>query len=82
MEQLIQEAAKVYIIIIIAAAVVSWIEVDRQHPLIQFLFKATDPLLKRIRDLIPPINGLDLSPLIALILVKLGASVLVALLRF
>jgi YggT family protein len=82
MEELIKLAAQIYILIIIAAAIVSWVEIDRQHPLVQFLGKATEPLFKRIRDLIPPINGLDISPIIALLLVKLVEKVLSALLRF
>jgi uncharacterized protein YggT (Ycf19 family) len=50
--------------------------------LVQFLFKVTDPLFKWVRELIPPFNGLDLTPLIALLGVKLVEKVLVALLEF
>jgi YggT family protein len=82
MDELIKLAAQIYILVIIAAAIVTWVEVDRQHPLVQFLFKATDPLFKWVRELIPPFNGLDLTPLIALLGVKLLEKVLVALLRF
>ncbi|MFA7331604.1 MAG: YggT family protein [Candidatus Delongbacteria bacterium] len=76
MDELITLAAQIYILIIIAAAIVSWIEVDRQHPLVQFLHKATEPVFQRIRELVPPINGLDLSPLFALLLVKLAEKLL------
>lgn len=76
MDELITLAAQIYILIIIAAAIVSWIEVDRQHPLVQFLGKATEPVFQRIREFIPPINGLDLSPVFALLLVKLAEKLL------
>jgi YggT family protein len=76
MDELITLAAQIYILIIIAAAIVSWIEVDRQHPLVQFLGKATEPVFQKIREFIPPINGLDLSPLFALLLVKLAEKLL------
>jgi YggT family protein len=82
MNELIKLAAQIYILVIIAAAIVTWVEVDRQHPLVQFLFKVTDPLFKWVRELIPPFNGLDLTPLIALLGVKLVEKVLVALLEF
>jgi YggT family protein len=76
MDELITLAAQIYILIIIAAAIVSWIEVDRQHPLVQFLGKATEPVFQKIREFIPPFNGLDLSPLFALLLVKLAEKLL------
>ncbi len=76
MDELITLAAQIYILIIIAAAIVSWIEVDRQHPLVKFLHKATEPVFRPIRELVPPINGLDLSPLFALLLVKLAEKLL------
>ncbi|MDP2360317.1 MAG: YggT family protein [bacterium] len=82
MDELIRLAAHVYILIIIAAAIVSWMGIDREHPLAQFLQRATEPLFRRIRGLIPPVNGLDLSPLIALLAVKLAEKLLSALLRF
>jgi YggT family protein len=81
MDELINLAAQIYILVIIAAAVVSWIEVDAQHPLIQFLRRATEPVFKRIRDVIPPFGGLDLSPLFALVLVIVVKKVLGALMH-
>ena len=81
MDELINLAAQIYILIIIGAAIVSWIEVDQQHPLIQFLHKATEPVFRRIRDVIPPMGGLDLSPIFALVLVILVKKVLGALMH-
>jgi len=82
LEELVHFLAQIYTLIIIAAAIVSWVQVDRGHPIVQFLFKVTEPLFKWIRELIPPFSGLDLSPLLALLLVKLVEKVLIILLVF
>lgn len=44
----------------------SWVPHDRYHPVIEFLYKITDPMLKPFQNLIPPNKmGIDLSPILA-----------------
>jgi len=46
----------------------SWIPHDRHHPIIEFLYKITDPMLKPFQDLVPAHRlGIDLSPIFAFI---------------
>ena len=54
----------VYTFIIIARALVSWVNPDPYNPIVQFLHRATDPILEPIRRLFPPM-GIDISPMIA-----------------
>lgn len=56
-----------YIWIIIARALISWVNPDPHNPVVRFLHRVTDPVLDRLRRFIPPIGGMDLTP-IALIL--------------
>lgn len=63
---------QVFYILILARVIVSWIRVDPYHPIVRFIFNATEPLLAPIRQLLPPAGGLDFSPLILLV----GISVL------
>lgn len=58
--------------IIIIRAVVSWTRPDPGNPLIQVLVKATEPILKPLRALIPPskLGGIDLSPILAIIVIQ------------
>jgi len=79
---LIQNIAQIYMVIIIIAAIVSWIEVDRQLPAVQFLEKTTEPLFSKIRSILPPISGFDLSPVVALVAVKIGVELLSKILKF
>lgn len=59
-----------YFFLIIAAVIVSWLGQGLRHPFVPLLFQLTEPVLQPFRRLIPPIAGLDLSPLFALIAIR------------
>ncbi len=52
--------------IIIARALISWVNPDPWNPIVQFLERATEPVLTPIRRLVGWRAGIDLSPLIAI----------------
>ena len=58
--------------VIIAAALISWVSPDPRNPIVQFLHKVTEPVLRPVRNLLPPwkTGGLDLSPLIVIIAIQ------------
>ena len=57
-----------YMWIIIARALISWVNPDPRNPIVRFLYNATEPLLYRVRRTVPAFaGGIDFSPLIALI---------------
>ena len=53
-----------YMWIIIARALFSWINPDPYNPIVRFIVQVTDPPMRFMRRYIPPISGLDLSPMI------------------
>jgi YggT family protein len=55
--------------LIIIRALISWVSPDPYNPIVQFLIRTTDPILRPLQRLIPPISGLDLSPLVAIFLI-------------
>lgn len=59
-----------YFVLIIARVIVSWIANRSQHPLIPLIYQLTEPVLKPISRLLPPMGGIDLSPLFALIALR------------
>jgi YggT family protein len=59
----------IFIVVIIAQAVMSW--VSPYHPAAPFFNALSDPLLKPVRRVIPPIGGVDISPVFILILLQL-----------
>lgn len=50
--------------LIFIRAMISWVNPDPFNPIVQFLVRATEPVLEPIRRLMPP-STFDLSPLIA-----------------
>jgi YggT family protein len=55
-----------YIWILLGRVVVSWVNADPYNPIVRFLYNATEPVLTRIRRVLPVYaGGFDLSPLVA-----------------
>jgi YggT family protein len=56
-----------YSFLVIAAVILSWTGLDRRNPLVAVVYGLTEPVLERIRSWLPPMGGLDLSPMVLLI---------------
>jgi YggT family protein len=56
-----------YMWIIIARALISWVNPDPWNPIVQFLGRATEPVLSPIRRWLGWRMGIDLSPLVAIV---------------
>ncbi len=59
-----------YFVLIIARVIVSWVASQSRHPLIPLVYQLTEPVLGPFRKLIPPVGGIDLSPLIVLVALR------------
>jgi YggT family protein len=60
-----------YSLVVLAAVVMSWVHADRRHPLVQAVFNVAEPALAPIRRVLPPTAGLDFSPIVLLIALRL-----------
>jgi YggT family protein len=59
-----------YMWIIIIRALISWVSPDPYNPIVQILYRITDPVLSPLRRIIPMWRvGIDLSPLIAILII-------------
>lgn len=56
--------------------IISWINPGAYNPAVSLLYSLTEPILRPCRRLIPPISGMDLSPLVALIAIQLAKMLL------
>ena len=71
----------VYTWIIIAAALISWVKPDPSSPVVQLLYRLTDPVYSFIRRYIKTeFNGIDFAPLIVLLTLQLIDQFLIRLL--
>ena len=57
--------------LLIARIVLSWIPHNRYHPIIQIVYNFTEPILEPFRNMINPVGGMDLSPIIVFFLLRL-----------
>ncbi|MCW8858508.1 MAG: YggT family protein [Deltaproteobacteria bacterium] len=73
-------AFNIYIFIVIARALVSWVNPDPYNQIVRFLHSATDPALYRLRRLLPflQMGAFDLSPIALLILLSVVQQLVVS----
>ena len=55
----------IYKYILLASVIISWVNADPYNPIVNFIYRVTEPLLRRIRRHMPDTGMLDLSPLVA-----------------
>ena len=55
-----------YSLIVLGSVIISWVQLPPTHPVATFLGMMTEPLLAPIRRVLPPMGGLDFSPLVLL----------------
>ncbi|HOE12738.1 MAG TPA: YggT family protein [bacterium] len=65
-------AVQLYIFAIIAAVLMSWVQPNPSNPIVQFIYRITEPFLDTIRRACPflVVGGLDLSPIAAIMLLE------------
>ena len=66
--QLLLMVISIYIWVIIIAALISWVKPDPYNPIVQTLYRLTEPAYAVVRKYIPTvIGGIDLSPIIIIL---------------
>jgi YggT family protein len=61
-------ALSIYMWVIIIAALISWVNPDPYNPIVRFLYRATEPVLRPIRRILgTALGGIDVSPIIAIL---------------
>jgi YggT family protein len=78
---LIQLLFDLYIIILLARVLLSWVQVDPRNPIVNLINQLTEPLLAPIRNLLPQGGGIDFSPMVAFFVVLIAEQVVLMLLR-
>ncbi len=59
----------IYMWIIIISALISWVSPDPYNPIVRFLYSVTDPVLRPIRRRIGIVMGIDISPMIVILII-------------
>jgi YggT family protein len=69
MARLIELVLWAYFWVIIARAVISWVNPDPFNPIVRFLYRVTEPVLRPIRNMMPNLGGIDISPIIVILII-------------
>jgi YggT family protein len=68
---------------LLARIILSWFpNMDRNNPIIQFLFDITEPVLRPVRNLLPPSGMFDFSPLVVFLVIQVIMMILPSVIRF
>ena len=59
----------IYMWIIIIRALISWVTPDPYNPIVRFLYQVTEPVLYPLRRRLPFMGGIDISPIIVLLVI-------------
>jgi YggT family protein len=78
-------ALNIYMWIVIAAVILSWLVafnvVNTRHPFVaavaDFLYRITEPALRPIRNMLPNLGGIDISPIILFLIIILIERVII-----
>ena len=73
---LLVQLLDLYSLIVLIAVVISWLRLPPSNPIVQFVHAVTEPVLGPIRRALPPMGGLDVSPMVLLIGLQLLKSLL------
>jgi len=77
--RIVDLALNIYIFIVIARALISWVSPDPYNPIVRFLHNATDPVLFRLRRMLPILQAgaFDFSPIVLLLLLSVAQQLIV-----
>jgi YggT family protein len=68
---------EIYMWMIVSRAIISWVNADPRNPIVHFIYEVTEPVLGRIRRILPiSLGGIDFSPMILIMAIMLLKSFL------
>jgi len=77
----IHTLVNLYLVVLLARVLLPLFGLSPHHPVVQWTLRMTEPVLGPIRSVLPRVGMLDFSPLVAMILLNVLQSILVALIR-
>lgn len=81
MLQVVQWIFQIAYFALLIRVILSWVPHNRFHPLIDFIYRVTEPMLRPFQDIVPAYKlGIDLSPLFAFLALSIIKRIVLALL--
>ncbi len=76
--QILNMVLGIYMWVIIIRALLSWVNPDPYNPVVRFLYQITEPVLERVRKVVPYLGGIDMSPIIVIFIIYFLKAFVVA----
>jgi len=76
MISIINIAFQILIMIIFIRVILSWFPHNPYNPLIKIIYQISNPILNPIRNIIPPIGGMDISPIIVIFIIQIIKNII------
>lgn len=73
--------ARILNLAILVRVFMSWLPIDRDSRFVAIVLQVTEPILAPLRRVIPSVAGLDLAPMVGLILIQVAERVLITALQ-
>jgi YggT family protein len=70
-----------YSLVVFLAVILSWVQLPHDNPVAQFVNSMTEPVLGPIRRALPPMGGMDFSPMILLVGLQILKAFLIGFIR-
>jgi YggT family protein len=67
-----------YSLVVFVAVILSWVQLSSDHPLLRITNTLTEPVLGRLRRVLPAFGGFDLSPMLLLFALRMVRRVLLS----
>jgi YggT family protein len=75
----IQVLGRVMNLALLIRVLLSWVPSDPSSPIIRIIHEVTEPVLAPLRRVIPPVGGMDLSPIVAMFVIEMIQRALITL---
>lgn len=75
--ELLSQLINIFFYAIIGSAILSWVSPLSQGPLVEVLWRLTEPLMRPVRRFMPTVGGFDITPIPVLLVLKLITIVIV-----
>lgn len=75
--EILEMVTDLFFFTLLARIVMSWIQPHSRHPIVTIIYAITEPLMAPLRRVIPPIGGLDFSPIALFLLLGLFSRIII-----
>ncbi|BAS28373.1 YggT family protein [Limnochorda pilosa] len=75
--RLVNGVVQLYELILIARIFTSWVNADPYNPVVRWLYRLTEPVMRPFRGLLPPLGMIDFSPVLVFLAIEVARQLVV-----